>query len=216
MKYFFSSDYHFNHANIIRYENRPFKDVQEMNETIIRKHNERVKPEDTLFFMGDWGFYASKNAEHRGEGMPIRVDKLKSQMNGAIISVSGNHDKRSNKLNTPVKEMILNKGGMYIKLVHKVQDKDGNLVVSLHDGVSYFPLIICGHVHSRWQTRELQDENGLYSLALNVSVETNSYYPYSFDEIISVYWRWLNAHPKKKEIQKLIQKSNHRKDYRSK
>ncbi len=54
MNYWWTSDYHFSHANIIRYCirycNRPFETVEEMNETIIRKHNERVKPEDTVFF----------------------------------------------------------------------------------------------------------------------------------------------------------------------
>ena len=35
---FFTSDTHFNHTNIIRFCNRPFKDVSHMNETNIRKY----------------------------------------------------------------------------------------------------------------------------------------------------------------------------------
>jgi len=27
-----------------------------MNDEIIRKHNERVKPEDVVYFLGDFGF----------------------------------------------------------------------------------------------------------------------------------------------------------------
>ena len=53
MNYWWTSDYHFSHFNIIRYCKRPFETAEEMNETIIRKHNERVKPEDTVFFLGD-------------------------------------------------------------------------------------------------------------------------------------------------------------------
>jgi len=60
MNYWWTSDYHFSHFNIIRYCNRPFKTVEEMNETIIRKHNERVKPKDTVFFLGDFIFKGGK------------------------------------------------------------------------------------------------------------------------------------------------------------
>ena len=53
MNYWWTSDYHFSHANIIKYCDRPFESVEEMNEAIIKRHNERVKPEDTVFFLGD-------------------------------------------------------------------------------------------------------------------------------------------------------------------
>lgn len=44
---FFTSDTHFNHANIIRFCNRPFNDVEQMNETLIANWNRVVQPEDT-------------------------------------------------------------------------------------------------------------------------------------------------------------------------
>ncbi len=203
----FTSDFHFNHANIIKYENRPFKNVENMNSTIIKKYNERVKETDICYYLGDWGFYASKHAEYRGEGIPKRIDELKNQLNGTIISVCGNHDKRSNKLNISTHRIVLNKAGIYINLIHKVFDADGKILVPLYDHVYYYPLTICGHVHSKWKTQEIK-KDGYVGLVINVAVETNNYYPYNFHEIMSIYHRWLNGRPDKDKIKKLIYESN--------
>lgn len=50
-KVFFTSDTHFNHGNIIRFCDRPFKDVEMMNETIIANWNHccPVKVPDDLY-----------------------------------------------------------------------------------------------------------------------------------------------------------------------
>ena len=50
----FTSDYHFKHANIIKYCHRPFQNVEEMNETIITNHNARVLEDDMVFDLGDF------------------------------------------------------------------------------------------------------------------------------------------------------------------
>jgi len=42
MKFFFTADEHFNHNNIIKYCNRPFKDIDEMDTMIIKRHNEFI------------------------------------------------------------------------------------------------------------------------------------------------------------------------------
>ena len=56
MRFWFTGDSHFNHTNIIKYTDRPFKDIYHMNETIIKNWNERVKDEDTVFHLGDFCF----------------------------------------------------------------------------------------------------------------------------------------------------------------
>jgi calcineurin-like phosphoesterase family protein len=75
---FFTSDYHLSHANIIKYSNRPYSTVEEMDEAIIANHNATVKPNDTVYFLGDFCFGdASKHLK---------------RLNGHIIFITGSHD----------------------------------------------------------------------------------------------------------------------------
>jgi calcineurin-like phosphoesterase family protein len=206
MKIWFTSDFHLFHKNIIRYENRPFKSVEEMNATIIQNFNQRVKEDDLVYFLGDFAFYASKNKAFRGEGMPIRSKEILNQLNGRWVNVKGNHDKSENHINVPTHRVVLNKGGIYINLVHRPQD------TIIYDYDYYYPLSICGHVHSKWVTKEIE-RDGKISLCVNVSVENNKYFPYSFDEIMTIYNRWLSSHPRRKEINGWIIKSRTRPIY---
>ena len=80
-KVFFVSDTHWWHTNIIKYCNRPFDTVEEMNENLISNWNSVVNKEDTVFHLGDFAFCG--------------VTKYKSileQLNGNIILIKGNHD----------------------------------------------------------------------------------------------------------------------------
>jgi calcineurin-like phosphoesterase family protein len=50
----FTADFHLGHANIIRYCNRPFAIVEEMDQAILERLNGSVKVNDTLYFLGDF------------------------------------------------------------------------------------------------------------------------------------------------------------------
>ena len=54
MKYWFTVDEHYGHANIIDFCNRPFLTVEEMNEAIIGNHNALVRPGDIVVHGGDF------------------------------------------------------------------------------------------------------------------------------------------------------------------
>lgn len=82
---FFSSDLHFWHDNIIKYANRPFKSVEEMNEKLVANHNAKVKPGDRWFFLGDFCFKGSD-----------KIAPLIRRLNGNMTIILGNHDKARN------------------------------------------------------------------------------------------------------------------------
>ena len=77
---YFTSDFHFSHRNVIKYCNRPFSDVHEMNKALTSLWNDTVKPEDTVYFLGD--FSLNKNV----------TKVIAPMLNGKKILIPGNHD----------------------------------------------------------------------------------------------------------------------------
>lgn len=76
------SDPHFDHTNIIKYCNRPFQTVEEMNQLILQNWNRNVKDEDLVIFVGDMAF-------GRGSRKPRWwIEQLK----GHMIYLKGSHD----------------------------------------------------------------------------------------------------------------------------
>ena len=59
METFFIADCHFGHKNIIKYCDRPYSSVEEMDETILNNINKTVFPSDTLYILGDFTFTIS-------------------------------------------------------------------------------------------------------------------------------------------------------------
>lgn len=84
---YFSSDAHYFHKNVIRYCNRPFDDVIEMNEAMINHWNTTVLPDDLVYFLGDFGFCTDAN-----------IKKITARLMGRKILVLGNHDKGIKKI----------------------------------------------------------------------------------------------------------------------
>lgn len=80
------ADWHYDHANILDYDDRPFKTVEEMNDELIKRWNTRAHEDDTVYILGDM-FWCSQT-----EAIPIL-----ERLNGKKVLVKGNHDKVSNK-----------------------------------------------------------------------------------------------------------------------
>jgi calcineurin-like phosphoesterase family protein len=55
-KVWFTSDSHASHRNIIKYCNRPFKSVEEMNAKLIENWNALIEPGGLTFHLGDFCF----------------------------------------------------------------------------------------------------------------------------------------------------------------
>lgn len=81
MTRYFYSDTHFDHKNIIKYCDRPFNSLDEMNTTLINNWNDRVEPGDVVYFLGDLAMASHGTAVEFAE-----------QLNGDLLVIDGNHD----------------------------------------------------------------------------------------------------------------------------
>lgn len=174
MNYWFTSDFHFGHKNIIEYCNRPFKNVEEMNKVMIDNFNKVVKEEDTVYILGDVAFYNSKACEYKGEGLNKKPEEYLDQLNGNHITVNGNHD-RNNKIKTKHHRIVLYISKMFVNLVH--DPEHGNLD---------YPLNLVGHVHNQWKVKVMKKENK-ESLMINVGVDQWKFRPISWQKIQKVF-----------------------------
>lgn len=78
---FFISDLHISHKNIIKYDGRPYSDLEEMHLDLIKRWNEVVQPEDIVYYLGDLSF-----------GRSDTVKWFVNAINGKINYIMGNHD----------------------------------------------------------------------------------------------------------------------------
>lgn len=156
---FFTADTHFNHSNIIKFCNRPFGNVLEMNEVLIEKWNTKVKQGDIIYHLGDIGF---------GEYRYI-LDRL----NGRIVLILGSHD--GNALIPRNKSRFKD-----IYRLFEIQEKGQNITLchyamrvwpKSHHGAWY----LYGHSHNRLET---------FGKSFDVGVDGHNFEPWSFDEVV--------------------------------
>lgn len=149
---YFTADHHFGHFNVIRYCNRPFPNKYEMDWTLIENWNKVVKPEDTVYHLGDISFYGREE-----------TGKIVKRLNGTKIIIRGNHDKGLHRLKEygfteAYENLILTlSNGLEVNLSHYpyyehyVNDphaKAKHLAKNLKDDGKW---LLCGHVHEKWK-----------------------------------------------------------------
>ena len=78
---FFTADEHYHHKNIIRFQNRPFDNIIQMNERLIENNNAIVRQDDTVYHLGDFCF-----------GGKQQVNKIVDRLTGNHIFIRGSHD----------------------------------------------------------------------------------------------------------------------------
>ncbi|TET59664.1 MAG: phosphoesterase [Candidatus Stahlbacteria bacterium] len=157
MEIYLTSDHHFFHENIIKYCDRPFSSWEEMNKVMIERWNKTVGKGDIVVHLGDFSLGGPKDT----------VDVV-NQLNGNIILIKGNHDRRTKTFWEKRagferyfrNDIVVSNS---IILSHRPRRIEG--VINLH-----------GHVHNNLDKYYSEG-------CVNLSVDVWDYYPAHLDEI---------------------------------
>jgi calcineurin-like phosphoesterase family protein len=196
---YFTSDLHIFHTNIIKYCNRPYSSVEEMNEALVNNWNKVIDPEDTIYCLGDFSMAARP------------IETFTPRLMGKKYLVCGNHDfahsyhkKSRNKENQKKWISFYETNGWIILPEQTTLDlKDIGTVNLCHHPYSFDDsgseikfedkykawrpnddgkVLLCGHIHEKWKTKI--SPKG--TLMINVGVDVFDYTPVSEEEIIKL------------------------------
>lgn len=169
---YFTSDTHFNHTNIISYCQRPFKNVDEMNERIIANWNDVVGEDDIIFHLGDFCL-----------GGAAEWTKLLDRLNGKIYLIMGNHDRKNirqgfmDRFEYVAMQMHIEVGKQRIYLNH--------YPFLCFEGGYKDVWQLFGHVHTRKNNTGIDAGRlqYLYPTQYDVGVDNNNFAPVSFEQV---------------------------------
>lgn len=192
MANYYISDLHLRHANVIRLDGRPFANMEEMEAEIIRRWNERVTPQDTVYIIGDFCWQTSNEW----------IDILK-QLKGRKVLIRGNHDPK--RIDGKLAKMFDD-----VKDYKEINDNGRRVCMSHFPNMFYNKsyhantYMLCGHVHTtlenewleKWRSelrkQRVLDGGGNYGNIINVGcmMPYMNYTPRTLDELIEgVGWR---------------------------
>ena len=170
-KIYFTSDHHFGHKNIIKFSDRPFKDVAEMDEILIQKWNEKVGPEDEVYHLGDMGLSSSG-----------KLRKILDRLHGKIYLINGNHEKSAQACHTRFE---------WIKDYHElvVEDEEfergQQLIVLFHYAMREWNASHWGSYHLYGHSHgNLPDDPN--ALSFDIGVDCHDFYPLSYEEVKAI------------------------------
>ena len=126
----FTADTHFQHINILKYTGRPYKDILDMDLSLMDNWNSRVKEEDLVYHLGDFSLR--------------RPYYWRTTLNGRIILIKGNHDKYEDTRCFDYKKQLEIKIGKFkCLLIHR----PSHIPEDIYQRVDF---VIHGHIHNNW------------------------------------------------------------------
>lgn len=184
---FYTSDLHLNHSSMLKFEpdNRPFFNVDDMNEALIANWNAKVKPGDEVYILGDFCF------DNQGN----KVNQFLRRLNGQKFLVKGNHDSFLKAKQFDPSLFV------WIKDYAEVKDiLDGEEVrvilfhypIAVWNAKHHCSYHLFGHIHSNHSEPSNPHHPLDFDLgdrAFNVGVDVRDLEPKTLQELVDSGWR---------------------------
>lgn len=171
---YYTSDLHLGNNNIIEYENRPYKSVEEMDATLIANWNSRVRPEDDVYVLGDFCFKGAKRA----------IEYLE-QLNGRIHLIRGNHDHFYSQRSFELWKWNSDNGNdVYFEGQYKHGLDREHEVILCHYPILYWENMEHGSIHLYGHVHSYRDCSKMAPNSYNVGVDVNNYMPVTLEELM--------------------------------
>ena len=170
---YFTSDWHLAHTNIIKYCDRPFKTIEEMNAKILSNYIKVISPTDTIFFVGD--LTIKRNSRDKEW-----LSELFSNLPGQKHLIIGNHDYYT--------KTFYMEHCQFLSVERYVSTKDFAVVHNPKDfkneDILTNKILIHGHVHSNYPVMKFLDLPGLNGEYIyDVGLDANNFNPVSLKYI---------------------------------
>ena len=181
MSVFFTSDTHFGHDRGFLWGPRGFNSINEHDEEVIRRWNEVVSPDDTVYLLGD----VMLNDNEHG------IECLK-RLNGNIKLIFGNHDTDTRKAlyaTLPNVEILGYATMIKIDKFHFYISHYPSYTSNLENGAPLSQHVINLYGHTHQKDNFYQNIPFMY----HVGPDSHNCYPVSFEQIIIDIKNEVNA-----------------------
>ncbi len=188
----FTSDTHFGHENVLNFCDRPWESIAAMNNELINTINYWVKPDDTLYHLGDYSFRMT---------VQDAADLRKQIKCKDVHLIPGNHDKNWER--PDISWVFRVEKPICVLKAEKRKFVLSHYPMADWQGMKHESIHLHGHIHSKGvHYNELNRIQGLYRY--DVGIDANGYRPICLNEILQwfegvpctgrVDWHnWVNA-----------------------
>lgn len=167
-----TADEHYGHRKIIGYQSRPFSSLEEMDRSLVERHNSLVSRADAVIHVGDFSF-----------GRAPDFLRVASSLHGTHYFMDGSHDRSMREFFSSPELRAAHPNLMLLPKLFEFTYGKTKVVLchyalhswwaSHHRGSSVH---LHGHSHGRFSSP---------FCAIDIGVDTNNFYPYLIDDAIA-------------------------------